>query len=102
MKKKHDDEIIISIDDDLKRYLQFLELMKIVRNKEEAVLGSLKIFKKLNMHDWLPYIYRHGTERLIIITQSMVNDLFNSISDIRLYDTARTSALKKKALNRYF
>jgi hypothetical protein len=92
-------EITIALDDDLDRYLNFLKMMKLVRYREEAALAALRIYKKLNMHDWIPYVYRNGSERVLIIDQSLLNDLFNSISYNGLRDAARTSALKRKTLN---
>ena len=70
--KKPLKEIIIPIDDDLDRYFKFLERIKLVRQREDAALAALRIYKKLNMHDWLPYVYRSGSERLIIMGQGML------------------------------
>ena len=92
-------EIIIPLDDDLDRYLKFLERIKLVRQREDAALAALRIYKKLNMHDWLPYVYRSGSERLIIMGQGMLHDLFTSVSEPRLYDIARITALKRKVIN---
>lgn len=92
-------EITIPLDDDLDRYLKFLERIKLVRQREDAALAALRIYKKLNMHDWLPYVYRSGSERLIIMGQGMLHDLFTSVSEPRLYDIARITALKRKVIN---
>ena len=92
-------EITIPLDDDLDRYLKFLERIKLVRQREDAALAALRIYKKLNMHDWLPYVYRSGSERLIIMGQGMLHDLFTSLSEPRLYDIARITALKRKVIN---
>jgi hypothetical protein len=92
-------EITIPLDDDLDRYLKFLERIKLVRQREDAALAALRIYKKLNMHDWLPYVYRSGSERLIIMGQGMLHDIFNSVSEPRLYDIARITALKRKVIN---
>ena len=62
-------EITIPLDDDLDRYFKFLERIKLVRQREDAALAALRIYKKLNMHDWLPYVYRSGNERLIMLGQ---------------------------------
>ena len=47
------DEFTVRLDDDLKRYLSFLENSHLIRDREEAILAALRIFKKLNMHEWL-------------------------------------------------
>ena len=97
--KKPLKEIIIPLDDDLDRYFKFLERIKLVRQREDAALAALRIYKKLNMHDWLPYVYRSGSERLIIMGQGMLHDIFTSVSEPRLYDIARITALKRKVIN---
>jgi len=51
------------------------------------------------MHDWLPYVYRTGTERVVFMGQSMLRDIFTSMSDDKLYDIARVSALKRRLIN---
>ncbi len=91
-------EICVPLDDDLYRYLGFLEKLKLIRCKEEAVVAALRIFKKLNMQDWLPYVYRAGPERVLLVGQGMLNDIFNSMSETKLYDVARITALKRKIL----
>ncbi len=91
-------ELVIDLDDDLSRYLSFLERIKRIKNKEEAVLTALRIYKKLNMHDWLPYVYRSGTERLLIVDHGTFNDILSTMSESRLYDVARATALKRKVL----
>jgi len=92
-------EITIPLDDDLDRYFKFLERIKLVKQKEDAALAALRIYKKLNMHDWLPYVYRSGNERLIILGQGMLHDIFTSLSEPGLYDIARMTALKRKVIN---
>ena len=92
-------EITIPLDDDLDRYFKFLEKIKLVKQKEDAALAALRIYKKLNMHDWLPYVYRSGNERLIILGQGMLHDIFTSLSEPGLYDIARMTALKRKVIN---
>lgn len=92
-------DITIPLDDDLDRYLKFLEKTKLVRNREDAALAALRIYKKLNMQDWLPYVYRTGTERVLLIGQSMLRDIFTSMSKDKLYNLARVSALKRRMIN---
>jgi len=91
-------ELRLLIDDDLFRYLDLLEKFELIRCKEEAVIAAIRIFKKLNMQDWLPYVYRVGTERVLLVGQGMLYDVFGSISEKRLYEVARLSALKRKVL----
>jgi hypothetical protein len=97
-KRLEDNELTIDLDDDLRRYLGFLERIKNIKNKEEAALAALRIYKKLNMHDWLPYVYRSGTERLLIVDHGTFNDILSTMSESRLYDVARATALKRKVL----
>jgi len=91
-------EICVPLDDELHRYLNFLEQLKIVKSREEAVLAALRIFKKLNMQDWLPYVYRAGPERVLLVEQGLLHDIFNSLTETQLYEVARISALKRKIL----
>lgn len=98
VRRRPKDKLTIELDDDLRRYLSFLERIKHIRNKEEAVLAALRIYKKLNMHDWLPYVYRSGTERLLIVDHGTLNDILSTMSESRLYDVARATALKRKVL----
>jgi len=96
---KDQNDIIIPLDDDLDRYLKFLEKNKLVRSREDAALAALRIYKKLNMQDWIPYIYRTGTERVLLMGQSMLRDIFTSMSKDKLYNLARVSALKRRMIN---
>jgi hypothetical protein len=99
LRSKKSKELTIPLDDDLDRYLNFLEKIKLVRHKEDAVLAAIRIFKKLNMHDWLPYIYRSGTERVLIMSHGMLNDIFTSVTEGKLYEIARVSALKRTMID---
>lgn len=92
-------EVTVPLDDEIYRYLSFLEKMNRVNQKEDAILAALKIYKKLNMQDWLPHIYRNGDDRILMVTHKMLNDIFSSLSESKLYDVARISALKKKVMN---
>jgi len=96
---KDQNDITIPLDDDLYRYLKFLEKNKLVRSREDAALAALRIYKKLNMQDWIPYIYRTGTERVLLMGQSMLRDIFTSMSKDKLYNLARVSALKRRMIN---
>jgi hypothetical protein len=99
--QKEDNNITINLDRDLYRYITFLETINVIGHKEEAILAALRIFKKLNMHDWLPYIYRMGNERILMIGHGMLHDIFTSMSESTLYDVARVTALKRKVLKPY-
>jgi hypothetical protein len=99
LREPHDSkEITIPLDDDMDRYLRFLENIRLVRHKEDAALAALNIYKKLNMHDWLPYVYRTGTERVLLVSKDMLNDIFTSISEEELYNIAKGSALKRRLI----
>ena len=91
-------EIRIRLDKGLYRYLKFLEKMRLVDSKEEAIIEAITIYKKLNMQDWLPYVYRSGQERILLINQGMFNDIIISMSETKLYEIARISALKRSVL----
>lgn len=91
-------ELHLLIDDDLFRYLNLLEKFKLIRCKEEAVIAAIRIFKKLNMQDWLPYVYRAGSERVLLVGQGLLYDIFSAMTETKLYDVARLSALKRKML----
>ena len=92
-------ELCIQFEDELYRYLDFLEKVKLIKSKEEAVTIAVSIFKKLNMQDWLPYVYRAGPERILLMGQGMVNDVFNTMTESQIYDAARITALKRRILN---
>ena len=92
-------ELIIPIDNEMYRYLEFLQRIKLIRQKEEAVLSALRIFKKLNMHDWMPYVYRLNDERVLMVGRGMLHDIFTSMSEAKLYDVARLTALKRRVID---
>lgn len=91
-------ELRVPLDDNLYRYLSLLEKFKLVKCKEDAVLAAIRIFKKLNMQDWLPYVYRVGNERIFLVGQGMLHDIFNAMTETQLYDVAKISAVKRKIL----
>ena len=93
------DDFTVRLDDELKRYLTFLENSRLIRDKEEAVLAALRIFKKLNKHEWLQYVYRLGDQRILMVSHGMLNDIFTSVSETKLYDIARMSALKRRIVD---
>ncbi|UCD44701.1 MAG: hypothetical protein JSV27_11400 [Candidatus Bathyarchaeota archaeon] len=91
--------ILVNLDDDLSRYLTFLEKNRLVKRREDVVLASLRIYKKLNMHDWLPHVYRSGGERVLLMGQGMLHDIFTSMSGAKLYEVARMTALKRRMID---
>jgi hypothetical protein len=91
-------EMRLVLEDDLYKYLSLLEKLKFIKSKEEAVVAAIRIFKKLNMQDWLPYVYRVGSERVLIMGQGILYDIFSSMSENELYNIARSSAFKRKIL----
>ncbi len=93
------EEFTVRLDDDLKRYLTFLEGSRLIRDREEAVLAALRIYKKLNMHEWLQYVYRLGDQRILMVSHGMLNDIFTSVSEAQLYEIARMSALKRRIVD---
>lgn len=93
--------VTVELDDGLRRYLGYLKMIKHIKNEEEAIESALQIYKKLNMHEWMPYIYRAGNERLLIISHGMFNDILSTIPESRLYDIAKSTALKRKVLRTF-
>ena len=94
-------DISIPLDVDLYNYIAFLEKIKRVKKKEEAVIIALKIFKKLNLQDWYPNIYRSGQERILILSQGMINDLFSSFSESKLYKLSKLIASNRITLDTF-
>jgi len=93
--------ISIPLDIDLYNYIAFLEKIKRVKKKEEAVIIALKIFKKLNLQDWYPNIYRSGQERILILSQGMIKDLFSSFSESKLYKLSKIIANNRITLDTF-
>jgi len=91
-------ELRLMLDADLYRYLGLLETFKLIKSKEKAIEAAIRIFKKLNMQDWMPYVYRVGQERVLIIGQGLLYDIFSSMSEMKLYEVAGISAFKRKRL----
>jgi hypothetical protein len=91
--------LTVNLDKNLFNYLGFLEKSRRIDSKEEAVLAALRIFMKLNMQDWFPFVYRMGQERVLIVTQGIMNDLFSTMSNSRLYRVSSTIARNRKTLD---
>jgi len=85
----------------MKRYLDFLVSIRHIESREEATLAALRIFKKLSMHQWLPYIYRNSSDRLLIVGHSMFNDILSAIPESQVYKIARDIAINRKVLYSY-
>ena len=95
-------EVVITISDSLDRYLTFLEKSRFIKSKEEALSAALEFYKRLAMHDWLPYAYRMGGGRVILMDISMLADLFHGLSNREIFNAAKASALKRKLINPFF
>lgn len=88
----------VTIDEDVYDYLDFLERMRFIKSKDEAIRKALLLFKKLSMHDWLPDIYRIGNNRVIIMDRGMLLDIFELLSESEIYRAGHLTALKRKVL----
>ena len=91
----------IQLDNELKRYLDFLVSIRHIESNEEATLAALRIFKKLSMHQWLPYIYRNSSDRLLIVGHGMFNDILSAVPESQVYDIAKATAINRKVLYSY-
>lgn len=92
----------VDLDDDNYNYLDFLERMRFIKNKQEAVQKALTLFKRLAMHDWLPDIYRIGDSRIILMDRGMLLDIFELLTEFETYRAGSQSALKRKVLKPEF
>jgi hypothetical protein len=79
--------------------LCFLEKIQRVKNKEDAIISAIRIFKKLNMQDWFPTFYRIGQERVIITPTGIIQDLVSTLDEKTLYNTSKKIAINRKSLN---
>jgi len=95
-------ELVITISDDLYRYLTFLEKSRFIKSKEEALSTALEFYKRLAMHDWLPYTYRMGGGRVLLMDTWMLGDLFHGLSNREIFTAAKASAVKRKLTNPFF
>ncbi len=95
-------EVTFKIQEDLYRYLDFLEKSRFIRSKEEALSTALEFYRMLSMHDWLPFIYRMGGGRVLLMDTTMVLDFFHLMTNQEIFGAARTSALKRKVTNPFF
>ena len=95
-------EVTFKIKDNLYRYLDFLEKSRFTRSKEEALHTALEFYRILSMHDWLPFTYRMGGGRVLLMDVTMVLDFFHLLNNREIFDAAKTSALKRKVTNPFF
>lgn len=95
-------EVTVKISDDLYNYLTFLEKTRFVKNKEEVVSTALQFYKRLAMHDWLPYVYRMGGGRVLIMDVRMLSELFHALSNREVFNAAKACTLKRKLTNPFF
>lgn len=95
-------QVTFTISDDLAHYLSFLEKSHFILSKEEALSTALEFYKKLAMHDWLPFAYRMGGGRIILMDMSTILDFLQVLTNQEIFDTARISALKRKTINPFF
>lgn len=95
-------EVVLTISEDLHKYLTFLEKTRFIKSKEEALNTALEFYKKLAMHDWLPYIYRMGGTRVILMEGIMLSDLFHGLSNVEIFNAGKSSAFKRKLTNPLF
>lgn len=92
----------VPLDEDVYEFLEFLERLRFIKNKEEAVQKALLLFKKLSMHDWLPDIYRIDNNRVIIMDRGMLLDIFELLTENDIYRAGQLTAMKRKLLKPEF
>lgn len=95
-------EVTFTISDDLYRYLSFLEKSRFILSKEEALSTALEFYRMLALHDWLPFTYRMGGGRVMLMDATMILDFFHLLTNQEILNAARTSALKRKVTNPFF
>lgn len=92
----------VGLDEDVYEYLDFLERTRFIKSKNEAIRKAMLLFKKLSMHDWLPDLYRIGSNRVIIMDRGMLLDIFELLSEPETYRAGQLTALKRKVLKPEF
>ncbi len=95
-------EVVVKVSDDLYNYLTFLEKSRFIKSKEEALSTALEYYKRLAIHDWLPYVYRMGGGRVVIIDVMVLSELFHALSNREIQSAAKAFALKRKLTNPLF
>jgi hypothetical protein len=91
--------LTITIPKEMDRYLKFLEKSRFIKNRQQAILTSLELFKKLSMHEWLPYIYKVGGFRTALVDISFLLEIFQLLSDAELFALGRKLGIRKKTEN---
>lgn len=99
MIEKKQRQITVAVSEDLYKYLTFLEKRRLIKSKEQAVETSLNFYKMLALYEWLPYIYRMGGERVVLIDAAVLKDLFHALTTEEIYTAAKMSAYKLKLRN---
>jgi hypothetical protein len=94
--------IDVGLDEDVYDYLDFLERTRFIKSKEEAIRKAMLLFRKLSMHDWLPDLYRIGSNRVIVMDRGMLLDIFELLSEPEIYRAGQLTALKRKVLKPEF
>ena len=92
----------IELEEDLYKYIMFLEKMKFIQNKEQAVTKALKFFKKLSIHQWLPEVYRIEGNRIILMETGVLLGIFEFLTESEIYRLGHMTALKRKVLTPEF
>jgi hypothetical protein len=92
----------VGLDEDVYDYLDFLERTRFIKSKEEAIRKAMLLFRKLSMHDWLPDLYRIGSNRVIVMDRGMLLDIFELLSEPEIYRAGQLTALKRKVLKPEF
>jgi hypothetical protein len=95
-------EVTLTISEDIFNYLGFLEKSRFIKSKEEALSTALEFYKMLAMHDWLPFTYRMGGGRVMLLDTTIILDFFHLLTNQEILSAARTSALKRKVTNPFF
>ena len=73
-----------------------------IENKEQALSTALEFYKGLAMHDWLPYIYRLGGGRVLVMDTGAIKDIFHNLTNSEIFDASKMTALKRKIINPLF
>ncbi|MEM2905651.1 MAG: hypothetical protein QW587_07955 [Candidatus Bathyarchaeia archaeon] len=88
-------ELTVKLSDDLYKYLSFLEQRHFIESKESAVRVALELYKMLAMHEWLPNFYKLSGSRVVLLDDSMLKGIFETITNEQMYTAGRITALKR-------
>lgn len=95
-------ELKIKIPEDLYKYLVFLEKQCFIESIDKAVISAFEVYKMFSMHEWLPYIYRMGGRRVVLMDTGAVKDLLQVFGSQRMRVIARLTAIKRKMMDPMF